>query len=65
MQIPDWYISEPDYEKIVPLAMEVRGIKLTNIEIPIPINFGPAFEGETIRKGDTYVEFGGGRYYGF
>ncbi|HWQ43931.1 MAG TPA: acetyl-CoA decarbonylase/synthase complex subunit alpha/beta [Desulfosporosinus sp.] len=65
MQIPDWYISEPDYEKIIPLALEVRGIKLTNIEIPIPINFGPAFEGETIRKGDTYVEFGGGRTTAF
>jgi len=61
MQIPDWYISEPDYDKLVPLALEVRGIKLTNIEVPIPVNFGPAFEGETIRKGDTYVEFGGGR----
>lgn len=60
-QIPDWYISEPDYEKIVALAMEVRGIKLTNIEIPIPVNFGPAFEGESIRKGDMYVEMGGGR----
>ncbi|MDI6812388.1 MAG: acetyl-CoA decarbonylase/synthase complex subunit alpha/beta [Desulfitobacteriaceae bacterium] len=65
MQIPDWYISEPDYEKLVPLAMEVRGIKLTNIEVPIPVNFGPAFEGETIRKGDTYVEFGGGRTTAF
>ncbi|HWQ41747.1 MAG TPA: acetyl-CoA decarbonylase/synthase complex subunit alpha/beta [Desulfosporosinus sp.] len=65
MQIPDWYVSEPDYEKIIPLALEVRGIKLTNIEIPIPINFGPAFEGETIRKGDTYVEFGGGRTTAF
>ncbi|MHB1406971.1 MAG: acetyl-CoA decarbonylase/synthase complex subunit alpha/beta [Desulfitobacteriaceae bacterium] len=65
MQIPDWYISEPDYDKIVPLALEVRGIKLTNIEVPIPVNFGPAFEGETIRKGDTYVEFGGGRTTGF
>jgi len=47
------------------LAMEVRGIKLTNIEVPIPVNFGPAFEGETIRKGDTYVEFGGGRTTAF
>lgn len=64
-QIPDWYISEPDYEKIVPLAMEVRGIKITSIDIPIPVNFGPAFEGETIRKADTYVEFGGGRTTSF
>jgi len=65
MQIPDWYISEPDYDKLIPLALEVRGIKLTDVEIPIPINFGPAFEGETIRKGDTYVEFGGGRTTAF
>jgi len=64
-QIPDWYLSEPDYEKLVPLAMEVRGIKLTSIDIPIPVNFGPAFEGETIRKAETYVEFGGGRTTSF
>ena len=64
-QIPDMYISEPDYEKIVALAMEVRGIKITSIDIPIPVNFGPAFEGETIRKAETYVEFGGGRSTAF
>lgn len=65
MQIPDWYISEPDYEKIIPLALEVRGIKLTSLDIPIPVNFGPAFEGETIRRADTYVEFGGGKSTAF
>lgn len=65
MQIPDWYISEPNYDNLVTLAMEVRGIKITSIDIPIPVNFGPAFEGETIRRGDTYVEFGGGRTTAF
>jgi len=65
MQINDWYISEPDYDKMLQLAFEVRGIKLTAAEIPIPINFGPAFEGETIRKGDTYVEMGGGKTTAF
>ncbi|MHB1126300.1 MAG: acetyl-CoA decarbonylase/synthase complex subunit alpha/beta [Bacillota bacterium] len=64
-QIPDWYMSEPDYDKMVQVAMEVRGIKLTNIDIDIPINFGPAFEGETIRKGDMYIEMGGGRTTAF
>lgn len=59
--INDWYISCPDYDKIVQTALEVRGIKLTNIAIDIPINFGPAFEGETIRKGDMYIEMGGGK----
>ncbi|MGI6628990.1 MAG: acetyl-CoA decarbonylase/synthase complex subunit alpha/beta [Bacillota bacterium] len=63
--IPDWYISEPDYDKIVKIAMEIRGIKLTNIDIDIPINHGPAFEGETIRKADTYIEMGGGRTEAF
>jgi len=63
--IPDWYISEPDYNKIVKMAMEIRGIKLTNIEIDIPINHGPAFEGETIRKADAYVEMGGGKTEAF
>ncbi|KJS18909.1 MAG: bifunctional acetyl-CoA decarbonylase/synthase complex subunit alpha/beta [Clostridiaceae bacterium BRH_c20a] len=64
-QIKDWYISEPDYDKIVQLALELRGIKLTNIEIDIPINHGPAFEGETIRKGDTYLEMGGSKTTAF
>ncbi|ATW24374.1 acetyl-CoA decarbonylase/synthase complex subunit alpha/beta [Candidatus Formimonas warabiya] len=63
--IPDWYISEPDYDKIIKMAMEIRGIKMTNIEIDIPINHGPAFEGETIRKADTYVEMGGGKTEAF
>ena len=64
-QIPDWFISEPDYDKIIQVALEVRGVKLTNIDIDIPINHGPAFEGETVRKGDMYCEFGGGRTPGF
>lgn len=64
-QIKDWLVSEPDYDKIVQTCLEVRGIKLTNIEIDVPINFGPAFEGETIRKGDMFAEFGGGKTPGF
>ena len=60
-QIKDWFISEPDYDKIVQTALEVRGIKITSIDIDLPINFGPAFEGESIRKGDMHVEFGGGK----
>ncbi len=60
-QIKDWYVSEPDYDKIVQLALELRGIKLTNIQIDIPINHGPSFEGETIRKAEAYLEMGGGK----
>jgi acetyl-CoA synthase len=64
-EIPDWYISHPDYDTLVNYALEVRGIKLKIVNIPVPITIGPAFEGETIRKGDMFVEFGGGRTQAF
>lgn len=64
-QIPDWYVSHTNYDTIVKYAMELRGIKLKTLEIPVPITIGPAFEGETIRKGDMYVEMGGGRTTAF
>jgi acetyl-CoA synthase len=60
-EVPDWYVYQPDYDKIVPYALELRGIKLKVVDIPVPITIGPAFEGETIRKADAYLEFGGGR----
>lgn len=64
-EVPDWYVYQPDYDKIVPFALELRGIKLKIVDIPVPITIGPAFEGETIRKADAYVEFGGGRTTAF
>lgn len=63
--IPDWYVYEPDYKKMVQTAMEIRGIKLKIVDIDVPIIIGPAFEGETIRKADMYVEMGGGRSEAF
>lgn len=64
-EVPDWYVYEPDYTKIVPYSLELRGIKLKIVDIPVPVTIGPAFEGETIRKADAYVEFGGGRTTAF
>ena len=64
-EVQDWYVYEPDYDKIVPFALELRGIKLKILDIPVPVTIGPAFEGETIRKADAYVEFGGGRTTAF
>jgi len=64
-QIKDWFVSQPDYDKIVQTCLEVRGIKITAIEIDVPITVGPAFEGESIRKKDMYVEFGGTKTPGF
>jgi acetyl-CoA synthase len=64
-QIPNWYVSHPNYEDLIQVAMEIRGIKLKILDIPVPITVGPAFEGEVIRKGDMRVEFGGGRTTAF
>lgn len=48
-------------DEIVSKAIEVRGLKITIDRIDVPVAFGPAFEGERVRKEDTYVEFGGNR----
>lgn len=57
---PDWYFSVADYDEMIQTGIEVRGIKITAIEVDIPIAHGPAFEGEAIRRADMFVEFGGG-----
>ncbi len=48
----------PDSE-IVSKAIEVRGLKITVDKVDIPVAFGAAFEGERVRKENTYIEFGG------
>jgi acetyl-CoA synthase len=53
--------KEFDHEKIVQKAIEVRGLKIVVEKPPIPVAYGPAFEGERIRKEDMFVEFGGQR----
>ncbi len=58
-EIPDLYMHESDPKKMVALGLEVRGIKITTLDLDIPILMGPAFEGETIRRKDMQVEFGG------
>lgn len=53
--------KEFDHTKIVQKAIEVRGLKIIVDKPPIPVSYGPAFEGERIRKEDTYFEFGGNK----
>jgi acetyl-CoA synthase len=53
--------KELDHSKIVQKAIEVRGLKITVEKPPIPVAYGPAFEGERIRKEDMFIEFGGSR----
>jgi len=52
-------VRELDHSQIVPRAIEVRGVKVKVEEIPIPVRFAAAFEGERIRREDMHVEFGG------
>jgi acetyl-CoA synthase len=53
--------TEFDHDKIVQKAIEVRGLKIIIEKPPIPVAYGPAFEGERIRKEDMFIEFGGAR----
>ncbi|MCL2044091.1 MAG: acetyl-CoA decarbonylase/synthase complex subunit alpha/beta [Treponema sp.] len=46
-----------NYDEIVKKSLELRKIKIKMKEIPIPVAFASAFEGEIIRKNDMAVEF--------
>jgi len=54
-------VSNIPHDKIVAKAIEVRGLKVSVAEVPIPVAYGPAFEGERVRGEDIYLECGGGR----
>ena len=57
-------VSNVPHDQIVARAIEVRGLKVAVSKIDIPMSYGPAFEGERIRKDDLYFECGGGRTLG-
>ena len=65
MEVPTRLITQKDYDKVVATSLEARNIKIKITEIPIPVAFAAAFEGERIRKGDMFVEFGGGKSESF
>ncbi|MBI3040831.1 MAG: CO dehydrogenase/CO-methylating acetyl-CoA synthase complex subunit beta [Chloroflexi bacterium] len=54
-------VSNIPHDQMVAKAVEVRGLKVSLAEVPIPVAFGAAFEGERIRGEDIYLECGGGR----
>ncbi len=54
-------VSNVPHESMVERALEVRGCKVKITKVPVPVPYGPAFEGERIRKADMRVEFGGNR----
>jgi acetyl-CoA synthase len=54
-------VANVPYNEIVTRSVEVRGLKTTVSTVDIPLAYGPAFEGERIRKDDLFLEIGGGR----
>jgi acetyl-CoA synthase len=54
-------VSNIPHAEIVAKAIEVRGLKVTVTEVPVPTAYGPAFEGERIRGEDIFMEAGGGK----
>ena len=46
-------------EKLVQKCIEIRGVKVQITEVPVPVPYGSAFEGEVVRRADMRVEFGG------
>jgi len=54
-------VSNVPHSHITEKAIEVRGLKVQVAKVPIPVSFGPAFEGERVRGEDIYLEMGGGK----
>ena len=54
-------VANVTHEEMVQRSTEVRGLKVTVSKVDVPMAYGPAFEGERIRKDDLVVEMGGGR----
>ena len=60
-QVPGALESETDHAQTVKKSLQLRSIKIKVKELPIPVAFAAAFEGEIIRKKDMKVEFYSGK----
>ncbi len=56
-QVPGALESVCDHSDTVKKSLELRNIKIKVKELPIPVAFAAAFEGEIIRKADMHNEF--------
>ncbi|MEG2634010.1 MAG: CO dehydrogenase/CO-methylating acetyl-CoA synthase complex subunit beta, partial [Oscillospiraceae bacterium] len=55
-QVPGALVSVLDHNNTVKESLALRNIKIKVKELPIPVAFAAAFEGEIIRKGDMAAE---------
>ncbi len=60
-QVPGALESVCDHQQTVAKSLELRNIKIKTTELPIPVAFAAAFEGEIIRKADMHNEFFSGK----
>ena len=60
-QVPGALESVCDHNETVKKSLELRNIKIKSKELPIPVAFAAAFEGEIIRKADMHNEFWSGK----
>jgi acetyl-CoA synthase len=56
-QVPGALVSVLDHSQTVPTSLELRNIKVKAKAVQLPVSFASAFEGEIIRRANTYVEF--------
>jgi acetyl-CoA synthase len=54
-------VANVPHDEMTQKSIEIRGLKVTISKIDIPMAYGPAFEGERVRKDDLYLEMGGGK----
>ena len=55
-QVPGALVSVCDHSNTIATSLELREIKIKVTELPIPVAFAAAFEGEIIRKADMHNE---------
>ena len=60
-QVPGALESVTDHTMTVKHSLELRNIKIKVKELPIPVAFAAAFEGEIVRKADMQVEIYSGK----
>ena len=60
-QVPGALESVCDHNETVKKSLELRDIKIKTTELPIPVAFAAAFEGEIIRKADMHNELFSGK----
>ncbi len=44
---------------LVQKCIQIRGVKIKITDVPVPVPYGSAFEGEVVRRADMRIEFGG------